>query len=120
MIRPQTSALTKGGGSPVPDRLRVTGKNGRFRPVSRPRLAARRGEGYHLGLSGDGNGTVPETRKERLMAKGKKRLEVIHLVCSETGDQNYTLRRKSGGEKLKVKKYSPRLRKHTLHNEKKK
>ncbi|MFO0423146.1 MAG: 50S ribosomal protein L33 [Planctomycetia bacterium] len=51
------------------------------------------------------------------MAKGKKKLEVIHLVCEETGDQNYTLRRKSGGEKLKVKKYSPRLRKHTLHHE---
>jgi large subunit ribosomal protein L33 len=54
------------------------------------------------------------------MAKGKKRLEVIHLVCQETGDQNYTLRRKSGGEKLKGKKYSPRLRKHTVHVEKKK
>jgi large subunit ribosomal protein L33 len=54
------------------------------------------------------------------MAKGKKKLEVIHLVCEETGDHNYTLRRKSGGEKLKVKKYSPRLRKHTLHLEKKK
>jgi large subunit ribosomal protein L33 len=54
------------------------------------------------------------------MAKGKRKLEVVHLVCQETGDQNYTLRRKSGGEKLKVKKYSPRLRKHTLHQEKKK
>ncbi|MFM8496275.1 MAG: 50S ribosomal protein L33 [Planctomycetia bacterium] len=54
------------------------------------------------------------------MAKGKKKLEVVHLVCEETGDQNYTLRRKSGGEKLKVKKYSPRLRKHTVHVEKKK
>jgi large subunit ribosomal protein L33 len=57
---------------------------------------------------------------ETTMAKGKKKLEVIHLVCEETGDQNYTLRRKTGGEKLKVKKYSPRLRKHTLHVEKKK
>ncbi|MEI6657075.1 MAG: 50S ribosomal protein L33 [Planctomycetota bacterium] len=54
------------------------------------------------------------------MAKGKRKLEVIHLVCEETGDMNYTLRRKTGGEKLKVKKYSPRLRKHTLHNEKRK
>ena len=54
------------------------------------------------------------------MAKGKKKLEVVHLVCEETGDMNYTLRRKTGGEKLKVKKYSPRLRKHTLHNEKRK
>lgn len=54
------------------------------------------------------------------MAKGKRKLEVVHLVCEETGDFNYTLRRKTGGEKLKVKKYSPRLRKHTLHNEKRK
>ena len=38
------------------------------------------------------------------MAKGKKKLEVVHLVCEETGDHNYTLRRKTGGEKLKVKK----------------
>ena len=50
------------------------------------------------------------------MAKGKKRLEVVHLVCQETGDMNYTLRRKSGGEKLKVKKYSPRDRKSTRLN----
>lgn len=54
------------------------------------------------------------------MAKSKKKLEVVHLVCEETGDYNYTLRRKSGGEKLKVKKYCPRLRKHTVHVEKKK
>jgi len=59
-------------------------------------------------------------QRDRDMAKGKKKLEVIHLVCEETGDMNYTLRRKTGGEKLKVKKYSPRLRKHTLHNEKRK
>ena len=54
------------------------------------------------------------------MAKSKKKLEIVHLVCEETGDYNYTLRRKSGGEKQKLKKYSPRLRKHTIHNEKKK
>jgi large subunit ribosomal protein L33 len=60
------------------------------------------------------------SRRHTVMAKGKKKLEVVHLVCEETGDQNYTLRRKTGGEKLKVKKYSPRLRKHTLHNEKRK
>ena len=50
----------------------------------------------------------------------KKKLEVMYLVCEETGDYNYTIRRKPGGEKLQLKKYSPRLRKHTLHNEKKK
>ncbi|MEK6270281.1 MAG: 50S ribosomal protein L33 [Planctomycetales bacterium] len=50
----------------------------------------------------------------------KKKLETLFLVCEETGDYNYTVRRKSGGEKLRLKKYSPRLRKHTLHVEKKK
>jgi large subunit ribosomal protein L33 len=54
------------------------------------------------------------------MAKSKKKLEIVHLVCEETGDYNYTIRRKSGGEKLKLKKYSPRLRRHSVHNEKKK
>ena len=54
------------------------------------------------------------------MAKSKKKVEVIFLACEETGDLNYTLRRKTGGEKLKLMKYSPRLRKHTLHVEKKK
>ena len=43
------------------------------------------------------------------MAKGKKKVETVFLVCDETGDYNYTLRRKSGGEKLKLQKYSPRL-----------
>jgi large subunit ribosomal protein L33 len=56
----------------------------------------------------------------RLMAKSKKKVETVFLVCDETGDYNYSLRRKPGGEKLKLKKYSPRLRKHTLHTEKKK
>jgi large subunit ribosomal protein L33 len=54
------------------------------------------------------------------MAKGKKKVETVFLVCEETGDHNYVLRRKPGGEKLKLQKYSPRLRRHTLHNEKKK
>src|SRR5205823_14720018 len=54
------------------------------------------------------------------MAKSKKKAEVVFLVCDETGDLNYILRRKPGGEKLKLKKYCPRLRKHTLHTEKKK
>jgi large subunit ribosomal protein L33 len=54
------------------------------------------------------------------MAKSKKKVETVFLVCDETGDHNYTLRRKTGGEKLKLSKYSPRLRKHTMHTEKKK
>jgi large subunit ribosomal protein L33 len=52
--------------------------------------------------------------------KGKKKAESVFLVCEETGDYNYTLKRKPGGEKLELMKYSPRLRKHTLHKEKKK
>ncbi len=57
------------------------------------------------------------------MAKGgksKKKAETVFLVCKETGDYNYTIKRKSGGEKLELKKYSPRLRRHTAHVEKKK
>ena len=52
--------------------------------------------------------------------KGKKKAETVFLVCKETGDYNYSMKRKPGGEKLSLKKYSPRLRKHTLHTEKKK
>ncbi len=52
--------------------------------------------------------------------KSKKKADTVFLVCEETGDYNYTVRRKPGGEKLKLSKYSPRLRKHTIHNEKKK
>jgi large subunit ribosomal protein L33 len=52
--------------------------------------------------------------------KRKKKVETVFLVCEETGDYNYTIRRKLGGEKLKLKKYSPRLRRHTVHLEKKK
>ncbi len=51
------------------------------------------------------------------MAKKKKD---TNLVCKETGDYNYTIKKKSGTEKLTLKKYCPRLRKHTDHVEKKK
>ena len=54
------------------------------------------------------------------MAKSKKKAEVVFLVCEETGDRNYVLKRKPGGEKLKLKKYSSRLRRRTVHVEKKK
>ena len=54
------------------------------------------------------------------MAKSKKKAETIFLVCEESGDYNYTMKRKPGGEKLRLKKYSPRLRKHVWHVEKKK
>ena len=54
------------------------------------------------------------------MAKSKRKVEVIHLVCAETGDRNYTYRKRTGTPKLELNKYSPRLRKHTKHVEKKK
>jgi large subunit ribosomal protein L33 len=58
---------------------------------------------------------------------GKKALdrEYVWLQCSESGDLNYrtNIRVKGGiAEKLKegLMKYSPRLRKHTLHKIKRK
>lgn len=54
------------------------------------------------------------------MAKSKKKAEVVFLVCEETGDYNYTIKKKPGTEKLKLKKFSSRLRRRTIHNEKKK
>ena len=49
-----------------------------------------------------------------------RKSETVFLVCKETGDYNYTLKRKTGGEKLTLQKYCPRCRKHTEHTEKKK
>ena len=54
------------------------------------------------------------------MAKPKKKKEIVFLVCEESGDRNYTLRKKPGTPKLSLKKYCPRLRRHTQHTEKKK
>lgn len=52
------------------------------------------------------------------MAKKKDDDVIVFLVCSETGDRNYTVRKKRKAAKLELKKYCPRLRKHTLHKEK--
>jgi large subunit ribosomal protein L33 len=59
------------------------------------------------------------------MAKKAADREYVWLQCTECGDLNYrTPIRVKGGidEKLKngLKKYSPRLRKHTLHKIKRK
>jgi large subunit ribosomal protein L33 len=51
------------------------------------------------------------------MAKEKR--EYVVLVCQEGGDLNYYTSRAKTAEKLELKKYNPRLRKHTLHKEKK-
>jgi large subunit ribosomal protein L33 len=63
-------------------------------------------------------GRRSETTK--MAGRSKKKAETVFLVCEETGDYNYAIRRKPGGEKLRLKKYSPKLRKHTWHAEKKK
>jgi large subunit ribosomal protein L33 len=54
------------------------------------------------------------------MAKPKKKKEIVFLVCEETGERNYTIRKKPGTPKLTLMKYCPKLRKHTKHAEKKK
>ena len=47
--------------------------------------------------------------------------ESVILVCTECGEENYitTRNKRKHPEKLEVKKYCPRLRKMTLHKEKK-
>ena len=50
------------------------------------------------------------------MAKEKR--EHIVLVCSETGDLNYYTSRSKLTSKLELMKYSPRLRRRTIHKEK--
>ncbi|PLS18210.1 50S ribosomal protein L33 [Bacillus sp. M6-12] len=41
----------------------------------------------------------------------------ITLACTETGDKNYstTKNKRTNPERLELKKYSPRLKRHTLH-----
>jgi len=43
----------------------------------------------------------------------------ITLACTETGDRNYitTKNKKNNPERIEMKKFSPRLNKHTLHRE---
>ncbi|MAG58067.1 MAG: 50S ribosomal protein L33 [Planctomycetes bacterium] len=52
--------------------------------------------------------------------KNKDKRVTVFLVCSETGDRNYTIRKKPKAPKVEVSKYCRRLRKHTKHVEKKK
>jgi len=61
------------------------------------------------------------------MAKKKKmNRESVLLECEETHERNYitekSVKAKGGGQtaKLRIKKYCPKLRKHTWHTEKKK
>ncbi len=52
----------------------------------------------------------------------KESREMVWLQCTETGDLNYRTEIKVAGgpQKIEVKKYSKRLRKHTLHKVKRK
>ena len=52
--------------------------------------------------------------------KGKDAYEVVFLTCTESGTRNYTIKKRAKGAKLEIKKYCPKLRKHTVHVEKKK
>jgi len=47
--------------------------------------------------------------------------EYVWLECTETGDRNYRVQKETrGAERLELKKYCPRLRKHTIHKESRK
>lgn len=47
--------------------------------------------------------------------------EQVILVCTECGEENYTTTRnkKLKPTKMEVKKYCPKLRRYTMHKEKK-
>ncbi|MEW9673251.1 50S ribosomal protein L33 [Ammoniphilus sp. 3BR4] len=44
---------------------------------------------------------------------------VVTLACTECGDRNYTTtkNKRKHPERLELKKYSPRLKKYTIHRE---
>jgi large subunit ribosomal protein L33 len=47
--------------------------------------------------------------------------EYVWLECTETGDRNYRVSKETRGtERLELKKYCPRLRRHTIHKESRK
>ena len=53
------------------------------------------------------------------MAKRKNAVDVYQLICDESGARNYVLRLKKEHKGLKVKKYCPKLKRHTMHSAKK-
>lgn len=57
-----------------------------------------------------------------VIVMAKENREMVWLQCTETGDLNYRTEIKVAGgvQKIEVKKYSPRLRRHTLHKVKRK
>jgi large subunit ribosomal protein L33 len=63
---------------------------------------------------------VPARGEEPHMAKENR--EWVWLQCSETGDLNYRTQIKIAGgpQKVELKKYNPKLRRHTIHKVKRK
>jgi large subunit ribosomal protein L33 len=55
------------------------------------------------------------------MAKSQAARAYVWLKCTENGDLNYRVQKRMKGNpyKVEVMKYSPRLKKHTLHKESK-
>ncbi len=53
------------------------------------------------------------------MAKSKDIRPVIHLACTECKERNYTSQknRRNDPNRLELKKYCPRCRKHQAHRE---
>ena len=51
--------------------------------------------------------------------KKKKNRRLIALECTETGMRSYVSEKNSVNttDKLEIKKYNPKLRKHTIHKE---
>ena len=51
--------------------------------------------------------------------KAKTAVEIIALQCSECKRKNYTTYKnsKTTAEKVELKKYCPKLKKHTVHKE---
>jgi large subunit ribosomal protein L33 len=47
--------------------------------------------------------------------------EYVWLECTDCGDRNYRVQKETrGAERLELKKYCPRTRKHTVHKESRK
>lgn len=44
---------------------------------------------------------------------------IITLACTESGDRNYTTtkNKRTNPERIELRKYSPRLKKYTIHRE---
>lgn len=53
------------------------------------------------------------------MAKKKGNRNIMGLVCTETGERTYITQKNkiNSNEKIQLKKYNPKLRKHTVYKE---